>query len=94
MSQAIWKFELPEPDAKVEMPEGAVALSVGVEGLPQRLVLWALVDPEADTEMRRFAVYGTGHPVPPEVEAAAFIGTTIMEGRGRLVWHVFDITDQ
>ena len=84
--QRIFKYPLVVMDVQVvHMPAGAVILSVDV----QRDVpcLWALVNPDAVTSLRRIRMYGTGHPVddPP----GYFIGTIQLEG-GALVFHVFD----
>lgn len=50
---------------------------------------WALVDPTAASQPRRFQVYGTGHRVPEET--GRYVGT-VLDARGgpRLVWHVFE----
>lgn len=51
-------------------------------------MLWALVDPQADTTVRRFAVHGTGHP---GVDATGtYVGTYQLAG-GQLVFHVFEV---
>jgi hypothetical protein len=59
----IWKFVL-EPECSLDMPAGAQVLSIREQG--DSICLWALVDPSASTERRRFIVFGTGHPVPDE----------------------------
>lgn len=47
----IWKFPV-RPDSAIELPKGATILSVHVQhGQP---CLWALVDPSAPKEWRRF----------------------------------------
>ncbi len=81
----IWKFPVPVADSfAVNMPVGARLLSVQVQhGEP---VMWALVDPAASMELRRFHVYGTGHPVGSE--AGEFVGTFQIHG-GSLVFHLF-----
>lgn len=53
--------------------------------------LWAdaLVDESyrpVRATVRRFRVFGTGHPVPPE---AHHVGTALAAG-GALVWHLFE----
>lgn len=85
MSLTIWKFSLPvTDDAVVPMPEGAHVLTVATQDAQP--FLWAIVNPSAPTEMRRFAVRGTGHGVG---EVGEYIGTFQMLG-GDLVFHVFD----
>ena len=83
----IWKFTLPVTDYPVvSMPKGARVLSVGVQH--GEVQVWALVDPEAPTELRRFMKIDTGQCMTePCVERIRFIGTVQM---GDLVWHIFD----
>jgi hypothetical protein len=88
VSRVVWKYELPEPgDHALELPFGAEVLSVACQG--DRLCLWALVEPDAPKELRRFRVLGTGW----EFERAGrvkFVGTALMQD-GALVWHVFEV---
>jgi hypothetical protein len=89
MAKTIWKYDL-EPDGSViEMPQGAKPLSVQMQG--DGPCLWALVDPEAAKESRRFHVAGTGHPLPDNL--GDHLGTFQMNG-GALVFHVFELLDQ
>lgn len=84
----IWKFTLPMADYPVvSMPKGARVLSVGVQR--GDVQVWALVDPEAPMEDRRFKVAGTGHYLVGGVENMRFIGTVHMAS-GQLVWHIFE----
>ena len=86
MTKTVWKFEFAaQDDTLIEMPEGAVVLTVAVQfGLP---CLWALVDPEAPKVRRRFRLAGTGHPLGPEV--GAYVGSFQLS-RGHLVFHLFE----
>lgn len=54
------------------------------------ICLWAIVDPAADTETRRFLIYGTGWEMPDA--PGTYIGTGHMAG-GDYVFHVFECTD-
>jgi len=84
----IWKYNVPvEDEVTLEMPKGARLLSFQAQEYD--LVLWALVDPNANIEMRRFNVYGTGHPIP-SIEQQ-YIGTAQEQGVGSLVWHLFEV---
>ena len=82
----IWKYTLPLTDYPVvSMQKGARVLSVGVQH--GEVQVWALVDPEAPTELRRFMKIGTGQCMTETcVERIRFIGTVQM---GDLVWHIF-----
>jgi hypothetical protein len=71
------------------MPVGSVIRHVGVQN--GRITLWFetnlnLMDRKDDEglESRRFAVRGTGHPIP---EGATYLGTVQMTP---FVWHVFE----
>ena len=81
----VWKFRLDPPTeghvTTVEMPAGAVVLSVAAIGLG--LFVWAVCDPTRPPEARTFRVVATG----VEFEwSGSFLGTAIM---GDMVWHVW-----
>jgi hypothetical protein len=91
--KTIWKFELAA-QSELKMPEGATVLAIQTQvdssnpwALNETPVLWALVDPEAPTEKRRFRAYGTGHSLPES--SGAYIGTFQIYG-GKLIFHVFE----
>jgi hypothetical protein len=50
--------------------------------------MWALVDPNAKEEVRKFSVYGTGHDI--HADNIQFLGTVCLMG-GRLILHAFEI---
>ena len=82
----IWKWELKIADQQfLPIPEGAKLLAVQMQdGMPQ---LWALVNEKAFIELRNFATYGTGNPVPDE--PGEYVGTYQLRN-GALVFHVFE----
>lgn len=86
---AVHKYPMPCEDHFVmTLPIGARLLSVQVQrGQP---CLWAIVDPSAANETRRFRFAGTGHPITERAEVLVFVSTFQMEG-GSLVFHVFEI---
>jgi hypothetical protein len=92
----VWKFDLPvaDGDYEIRMPLGAKILKVAdqYDDLT-KLAIWAMVDVDADPELRRFRMRGTGHPVlnanNPD-ETITHIGSMITFG-GKLVWHVFEV---
>lgn len=110
MSKVVWKFPLKSMSrdgdrafCEIEMPGGAEVLLVGAQtGEP---CLWALVDLDAQhhprpKQTRRFAVLGTGHEGPGDVDRKRYIGTffsptdtigTVMGLPPVLVFHVFDL---
>ena len=81
----IWKYTLVHGHQTVTMPEGAEVLSVAMQG--DRIMLWALVRPDAAPSPRRFVVIGTGWKLP-EGEWR-FLRTVLTDG-GAFVWHVFE----
>ena len=88
----IWKFEIKLDNHSIEMPKGARILSVGVQDhLSESIMIWAMVDPEAPSCRRVFAICRTGHSIFPQAPVwqnkLSFLGTV---QQGPLVWHVFD----
>jgi hypothetical protein len=68
------------------MPVGAKILSVQAQH--NKPTIWALVDPVADKETRRFFVVGTGWPIDPDrLAKSEFCGSVQI---GAFVWHVFE----
>lgn len=88
MSTTIWKYPFQVTDVvELLMPKGSVALAVQTQGdIP---CLWAMVDPDADREVRRFRIYGTGHALCEDARTLTYVGTFQMHG-GALVFHIFE----
>ena len=85
--RTIYKYPVPLDYGAVDMPRGAEILSVHTQrGLPQ---MWAIVDPEAPLESRRFHLFGTGHEMPPAAELGRFVGTFLFHDDS-LVFHLFE----
>jgi hypothetical protein len=89
----IWKFPLELSDeVEVSMPIDAKVLSVSNQR--PRIMLWALVDPSAEKEIRKFRIYGTGHQFK-SAENLKFVGTVQdPHGTFELVWHVFEVIEK
>lgn len=88
--RVIWKYPVRIDDKfALEMPKGAQVLAVQTQnGAPQ---LWALVDPDAEHESRRFALLGTGHYLTPEaLEHGLTYRGTFQVRDGALVFHLFE----
>lgn len=88
---AIWKFALPMRGRRaIQMPRGAVLLSVGVQGFHENPVIWARCrsDAAAPRVSRMLSVRVTGGSCPSEV--GVFVGT-FQINRGEYVGHVFDL---
>jgi hypothetical protein len=88
--KVIWKYEVPD-NGVVHMPFGAEILQLHPQGGPvhETVCLWALVDPdEQQLVMRRFILFGTGHPIP--TGPLVYRGTAHLRA-GTLVLHVFEL---
>jgi hypothetical protein len=83
--KTIWKYKLA-PRTELEMPAGAVVLTVGAQG--EDVVIWALINSDAqNTEKRTFVDMGTGHHAPEGT--MQFIGTVQVDSG--LVFHIFEL---
>jgi len=82
----IYKYPV-KPDASIELPQGARILSIHVQhSVP---CLWALVNPVAPKEVRRFHTIPTGQPF--DDSGLTYIGT--FHGiEGWMVFHLFEET--
>lgn len=87
MKKTIWKFAMNVDDnCHITMPKDAEILSIQTQnGIP---CLWALVNPEAEKEVRNFEMFGTGHNIACNIERK-FIGTFQIDRLG-LVFHLFE----
>ena len=82
--KAIWKYPFEIADEIVlAMPGGAGVLSVQMQG--NTPTLWALVDTDAQRELRSFVVWGIGHE--HNTAPGSYVGT-IQEGQ--FAWHIFE----
>ena len=79
MSKTIHKYILT---SRVEMPKGAQILDIQMQGA--LIQIWALVDPTAPMEVRRFETAGTGWTVG---EGLWYIKSL---QDGSYVWHIFE----
>jgi hypothetical protein len=79
----IWKYSLDEHFQEVEIPLAGKVIHVGQQGGAP--TIWAIVDPEQQSHVRRFYVVATGGVVPTP---AVYHGTVQMPSG--LVWHIFE----
>jgi hypothetical protein len=89
--RVVWKYVIDLAAVKAgevsfDMPAGAKLLTVQGQTQSGLGALWALVDPTAPKETRRFRVVPTGGP-PEELTAERYVGTFQL---GWTVWHVFE----
>lgn len=71
----------------VEMQKGAEIVGVGPSS--KGLLVWAVADVDAETEIRTFFVVGNGVDLPEGAGAATYRGT--FKVVGHLTAHVFEI---
>lgn len=88
MNTVVYKYPL-ELGAGLQLPASAEILHVDAQG--GQATLWALVDPDAEMEVRDVYLVGTGHPMP-ELAAGArrvHLGSFLVHG-GVFVFHAFE----
>ena len=84
----IWKFPItPEGINMIGMPKGAHILTIKRQ--LDTVCIWALVDPEAEKEIRGFRIYGTGHPITNN-ENLRYLDTFMIQN-DKYVFHVFEV---
>jgi len=88
----VYKYPIPMVEEfSLSLPATAEILTVQMQGhIPQ---LWALVDPDALTETRRFRLAGTGHLIDQRKGYPEYIATFQMAD-GDLVWHLFELEEK
>jgi len=82
--KVIWKFELGRDNTEISIPKRSKILTFQTQ--LHTPCIWVLVDPQAETEIRKFQTFGTGDKVP---NSSSHIGT-YQEAGGNLIWHVFE----
>ena len=86
----IFKYQLEHVyDQELDLPAEARILSVGDQH--GKIQLWALVNPNAPLQERKFLVAGTGHHIDRPPQDLSFLGSVIQYD-GSLVFHVFEVT--
>jgi hypothetical protein len=85
----VYKYVVPtNSHFDMELPMGAKILAVDEQH--GHYCMWALVDPDAETEIRYFRFAGTGHPITEDPSRLVHISTFKVDG-GVLIWHIFEI---
>lgn len=89
--RVVYKYSLTGYDGTdVAMPIGAQILKVDFQSPSLDVRLWALVDPSAQKEIRRFVVWPTGRYVPDgRCEHIGSFGFNSNE----VVFHCFEVTE-
>ena len=81
----VYKYPIVPPGIPrhVEAPADARVVLVAMQD--RRPTVWLEVDTEAPAVLRRFAVFGTGEPLPPGV---AHVGSCV---DAPFIWHVYEL---
>ncbi len=85
--QCIRKYPLLDRETALELPAGSKILTV--QWQKDKIVLWAMVEPDATPRKRRFLLVATGEPVAYVQQALAYIAT--MQTDDGSVFHVFEV---
>jgi hypothetical protein len=97
LNKTIYKYRLQMAtryEHRLELPFNSKILDVQIQG--NQLCLWAIVDPELDSVIRRFRVFGTGWSWKDKPDHDPIVGldythlATVQEKNG-MVWHVFEV---
>jgi hypothetical protein len=95
MNKIIWKYSTLLDNTFKEsfslyMPKGAEILTIQIDQKNNHPTIWAIVDPEAESETRWFELFGTGHTIPENMGVERkYIGTYQYQ-RGEFVGHLFE----
>lgn len=82
----IYKYSFEVQDkVTIRIPRNSTILIVQTQR--DTPCLWALVDPDEELCDFVFRIFGTGHPIDPDL-IGDYIGTFQMD-EGRLVFHIF-----
>lgn len=88
--KTIYKYKVPVKDRFfLRLPVGAEILTVQTQY--GEVAMWAIVDNNAEKEMREFRVAGTGHDLMKAVnEEFKYIGTFQLY-EGKFIGHMFEV---
>lgn len=90
--KVVHKFSLENCFANIKIPK-TILMPIGAKiicaemqsGSPH---LWAIADPNAETEAREFVIFGTGFELQAGGEPLEHVGTVFVQG---FVWHIFEV---
>lgn len=92
LKYAVWKYQLNLGVTELSLPKGAEVIKFDFQGGTP--TLWAVVNTgtDADTDVRRFCVYGTGHQMQQGDIERTYVGTgyVLESPMGQLVFHCFE----
>lgn len=89
MSKAIYKYRLPFME-KAEVVMKKDAQIIRVDGLDGALWLWAIVDTDAEEEVRHFELFKTGGKMPDNIHEYTYHGCGAIFIQMELMMYVFE----
>ena len=89
----VYKYELTKWESQYEALIPPSAKVLRIDSQAGKICLWALVDPMEFKTLRRFDVFGTGHPIPSDGQERVFVNTFLMH-EGTYVFHAFEVISQ
>lgn len=92
--KTIYKYNLQVTDVQqIILPKGAKILCVQTQR--NNLAMWAEVDTDeiTETESVIIGMFGTGHPIPQQMEYNRHYISTFQIENGALVFHVYKRMD-
>lgn len=85
--KVIWEYDIPQKENfELDLPKGAVILNVHAQ--KEEPKIWALVNPKAEIETRKFVIKPTGGETSNTVNLP-YIGTYFLY-KESLVFHLFE----
>ena len=86
MSRTVWKFRFDDPALVIPLSPGARVIFVTMQTPDDAWpTIWVELDTDEPQRDRKFAIIGTGHPVPTGYRHC---GSTL---DGPYVWHVYEV---
>lgn len=87
--KTIYKYSIPVQEKyNIELPKNALIIRIeDVDGL---FFLWAIVDTEAENEVRYLEFYKTGQPIETPLDYLIYIGTCKLFIMQELCLYVFE----
>ena len=87
--ETVYKYLLQPGNHTIEMPKKAEILTINTQD--EEAFVWAKIDTNQTTELRRFFTTGTGMPILNCVKKQ-YVGSFMMNNKS-LVFHVFEILE-
>lgn len=86
----IWKYQMPVSEVfDMKLPKGAQIIRMaGENGM---LWLWAVVDTQAEDEVRHFKAFKAGGTMPDDLSGHEFVGMAHIYIQAELMLYIFEV---